>query len=350
MDMIKVLVVDDSSFMRKVISQMLEENKEIEVIGTAKDGNEALKKLRELKPDVITLDVEMPRLNGLQTLGYIMSEAPTPVIMVSAYTPKGAEITLQALEYGAVDFVCKPSGEISIDIKKIQGELLDKIKTAKMVDPSKLVFITPANIEKKKYEKKHEIEQDIMVVIAASTGGPKALSDIVPRIPRDIPASFLIVQHMSPGFTKTLADRLNDQSIITVKEAAQDDVIKTGMAYLAPGNYHMEIKENGNNMYSIDLNQKPFRSGVRPSADMTFFSVAENFKGRIIGVVLTGMGKDGAAGLEKVKEKNGIIIAQDKETSVIYGMPKAAVDKGIVDVVVSVDKVTEAIIDAIEKR
>jgi len=350
MDKIKVIVVDDSSFMRKVISQMLEESREIEVIGTAKDGNEALKKLRELKPDVVTLDVEMPRLNGLQTLGYIMSEAPTPVIMVSAYTPKGAEITFQALEYGAFDFVCKPSGSISIDIKKIQSELVDKIKAAKMVDPSKLVFITPANIEKAKYEKKQEIEEDIMVVIAASTGGPKALSDIVPRIPRDIPASFLIVQHMSPGFTKTLADRLNDQSIIIVKEAAQDDVIKTGTAYLAPGNYHMEIKENGNKEYCIDLNQKPFRSGVRPSADMTFFSVAENFKGRMIGVILTGMGKDGAAGLEKIKEKNGIIIAQDKETSVIYGMPKAAVDKGIVDVVVPVDKVTEAIIDAIEKR
>jgi len=350
MDKIRVLVVDDSSFMRKVISQMLEESKEIEVIDTAKDGNEALKKIKENKPDVITLDVEMPRLNGLQTLGYIMNEMPLPVIMVSAYTPKGAEITIQALQYGAVDFVCKPSGEISIDIKKIQDELVEKIKAAKNVDLSKLVFITPENIDSAKAERKYEVDQDTIVVVAASTGGPKALGDVVPRIPRNIPASILIVQHMSPGFTKTLAERLNDQSIIVVKEAVQGEELKKGTAYIAPGNFHMEIKPGDNGSYLIDLNQKPYRSGVRPSADYTFFSVAENFKGRIIGVVLTGMGKDGSAGLEKVKEKKGIIIAQDKETSVIFGMPKAAIDKGIVDKIVPLDKVAEAIIEAIEKK
>ncbi len=355
MGKIRVLVVDDSAFMRKVIPQMLQEDDEIEVVATARDGNEAFKLAAEIKPDVITLDIEMPKMDGLTTLGYIMSEYPVPVIMLSAYTPKGAETTLKALEYGAVDFVCKPSGEISIDIKKVKDELIQKIKAASKTDISKLTFIS-------KEERKHlesgaesfstDYHADIaakdfdIVVIATSTGGPRALADFVPSIPRNIPAAILIVQHMSEGFTRTLAERLNAMSFIKIKEAENGEIIKPGVAYVAPGNHHMELENKGQD-YIIKINQKPTRLGVRPSADITMASVAENFKGRMIGIILTGMGRDGSEGAARMKEKKGVILTQDKESCVIYGMPKAAVDKGLSDAVVPLDKMKDALMDRI---
>ena len=349
MGKIKVLVVDDSAFMRKIIPEMLHEDKEIEVVGVAKDGNEALKKALELKPDVITMDVEMPQLGGLETLGYIMSEIPTPVIMLSAYTPHGAEITLQALEYGAVDFVCKPSGEISIDIKKVQKELLEKIKAAKNIDLTKMNFILPdALTAVVKSEEKKELKGDILVIIAASTGGPRALVDVIPKIPRGLPAIFLVIQHMSSGFTKTLAERINTQSKVEVKEAEHGEILKAGRVYFAPGNFHMEVIKTGED-YFVDLNQKPVRLGVRPSADMAMFSAAKAFDGKMIGVILTGMGRDGTAGAEKLKEKKAFIISQDKETSVIYGMPKAVAEKGIVDKVAPITSITDEIVSQINK-
>lgn len=343
MEKIKVLVVDDSAFMRKIIHQMLEESKEIEVIGTAKDGKEALKFTIQNSPDVITLDIEMPGMNGLQTLKYIMEEKPTPVIMLSAYTKKGAEETMQALEYGAFDFVCKPSGEISPDIKSVQNELVEKIKLAKSVDIKKLKFFETEKIKIADKEKKTNLKTEVIVIIAASTGGPKVLSEIIPKLPRNLNASFLIVQHMAAGFTTSLANRLDQQSLIDVKEAEQGDIIEPGKAYLAPGDFHMEISRE-NEKYKIELNQKPQRLGVRPCADITIFSVVKNFDGKVICVILTGMGKDGTAGAEKIKEKNGIILAQDKETSIIFGMPKTAIDKGVVDKVLPVDKIADEIV------
>ena len=343
MKKIRVLVVDDSAFMRKVIPEMIQEDGEIEVIDTAKDGREALKKTLELKPDVVTLDVEMPEMDGLEAVAHIMSQKPTPIVMLSAHTKRGADITIKSLEYGAVDFVCKPSGSISLDIKKVQQELIEKIKAAKTVDASALTVINPEDAEPVAKEKAAEgLENKVMVVIASSTGGPRALSEIIPKISRFLPASFLVVQHMSPGFTKSLADRLNRQSLITVKEAEDGDEIKAGNVYLAPGNYHMEVVNRAGD-YAISLNQKPARHGVRPCADLTMFSAAKVFDGKIIGVILTGMGKDGAAGAEKIKEKKGTIIAQDKGSCVIYGMPKIAVDKGIVDSVVSINVMSNTI-------
>ncbi len=344
----RVLVVDDSAFMRKIIPDMLNEDPDIEVIATAKDGKDAFKKTMELNPDVITLDVEMPGLDGLHTLGYIMSEKPTPVIMLSAYTPKGADITIKALQYGAVDFVCKPSGEISLDIKKIQSELTEKIKAAKNIDLSKVAFILPEDAGIKQQEKEIQQNNDIMVIIATSTGGPRALTEVIPRIPRNLPASYLIIQHMSEGFTKTLADRLNSVSLIHVKEAVHGEVIKAGTGYVAPGNYHMEICKTGTD-YRIELNQKPTRLGVRPSADMTFFSAAKIFEGKLLGVVLTGMGKDGTAGVEKIREKNAKIIVQNKETSVIYGMPKSVVDRGLADSVLPINQIADTIAEEINR-
>jgi two-component system chemotaxis response regulator CheB len=343
---IRVLVVDDSAFMRKIIPDMLNEDPDIEVIATAKDGRDAFKKTMELSPDVITLDVEMPEMDGLHTLGYIMSEKPTPVIMLSAYTPKGADITIKALQYGAVDFVCKPSGEISLDIKKIQKELVEKIKAAKSIDLNKVTFTLPEDVEVKHPEKEIQQKNEIMVIIATSTGGPRALTEVVPKIPRNLPASYLIIQHMSEGFTKSLADRLNSLSLIHVKEAVHGEIIKAGTAYVAPGNYHMEILKSGAE-YRVELNQEPTRLGVRPCADMTLFSAAKVFEGSLIGVILTGMGRDGTAGVEKIKEKKARIIVQDKDTSVIYGMPKSVVDKGYADKVLPINEIADFITEEI---
>ncbi len=349
MDPIKVLVVDDSSFMRKIIPQILEEDKEIKVIDTARDGLEAIKKLEQLKPDVITLDVEMPGMDGLETLNKIMKEYPTPVIMLSAYTPKGAEITLKALEYGAVDFVRKPSGEISLDIKKVQKELIEKIKIAKTIDLSKLKFISKKQISiDKSCNLKTETIKAI-VIIAASTGGPRALNEILSKLEKkNFPVSYLVVQHMSCGFTATLASRLNLISLLNVKEAEDKEEIRPETIYIAPGNFHMEI-ENINNRIYIALNQKPTLHGVRPAADYTMTSVANNFKYNMISVILTGMGKDGAAGAEKIKEKGGKVIAQDKNTCVIFGMPRVAIEKGIVDIVSPLQEIPDIINTEIEK-
>lgn len=346
---IRVLVVDDSSFMRKIIPQILEEDKEIKVIDTARDGLEAIKKIEQLKPDVVTLDVEMPGINGLETLKKIMNYSPTPVIMLSAYTPGGAEITLKALEYGAIDFVRKPSGEISLDIKKIQKELIEKIRVAKTIDVSKIKFISKTDVlVDKSLSLKNETIK-VLVVIAASTGGPRALYEILLRMEKkNFPVSYLVIQHMSSGFTKTLATRLNSISLFTVKEAEDGEEIRAGTIYVAPGNFHMEI-ENINTQIHVALNQKPSIHGVRPAADCTMTSVAENFNGGIISVILTGMGKDGATGSEKIKEKGGLVIAQDKETSVIFGMPKVAIEKGVVDIIAPLDKIPEIINSEIEK-
>lgn len=339
---IRVLVVDDSAFMRKAIPQILEEDLEIEVVGTAKDGREAVKKVAEILPDVVTLDVEMPEMDGLATLGYIMSESPRPVIMLSAHTPNGAQTTLQALEYGAVDFVCKPSGEISIDIKKVQAELVEKIKAARNIDMTKMTFMAPGRSEKRKTSEKKDKTPGILVIIAASTGGPRALTEVVPKLERGQPASFLIVQHMSEGFTKPLADRLNSQSEVSIREATDGELIKSGCAYLARGNYHMEVIASGDG-YHISYNQRATRHGVRPCADITMESAAKNFNGKVVGVVLTGMGRDGAAGAVKIRENGGIVLVQDKESSVIYGMPKAVIESGAYDEIAALESVADRI-------
>lgn len=348
MSPIKVLVVDDSLFMRKIIPQILEEDKEIQVIDTARGGLEAIKKIVQLKPDVITLDVEMPGMDGLETLNKIMKSYPTPVIMLSAYTPKGAEITLKALEYGAIDFVSKPSGEISLDIKKVQRELIEKVKVAKTIDLSKLKIIPPKEISvDKSFSFKTETIK-ALVIIAASTGGPNALHEIFPKLEKkNLPISYLVVQHMSSGFTTMLASRLNSISMLNVKEAEDREEIKSEIIYLAPGNFHMEIENVGNKML-ISLNQKPTIHGVRPAADYTMASVANNFNGYIISVILTGMGKDGASGAEKIKEKGGFVIAQNKETSVIFGMPKVAIERGVVDVIAPLQKIPQIINSQVE--
>lgn len=345
---IRVLVVDDSALMRLSISDILNSDKGIEVVATARDGEEGIKKITELKPDVVTLDIEMPRLDGLNALGYIMSEIPTPVVMVSAYTQRGAEATLRALEYGAVDFVPKPSGTISRNIETIGNELIAKVKVAAAVDLDNLEFIRPKKTSENyiKPKPKKNVPGVKVIAIGASTGGPRALGEILPQLDSDIPAGLLIVQHMPTGFTKSFAARLDKESKVGVKEAEVGDRIEQGMVLIAPGDYHMTVRREttGNGTTGVvSLNQDPPVFGLRPTVDVMMLSVAEVYDDKTVGVILTGMGSDGAKGMKAIKENKGKTIAQGKDTCVVYGMPKAAIEKGIVDKVVPLNKIAEQI-------
>jgi two-component system chemotaxis response regulator CheB len=329
--LIDVLVVDDSAFMRKVLTDILNEDPAINVIETASNGNEAIEKTALLRPDVITMDVEMPGINGIKTVRRIMKDYPTPIIMVSAYTKEGAEKTIKALEAGAIDFVEKPGGTISLKIREVKQDILKKVKIAKK-----------ANIPYTKKEagliKKpiHKLKMKTLIIIAASTGGPQAIYLLLSQLPRNFPSSIIVVQHMPKGFTGAFAKRLNQNCKIKVREAKDGDILKDGEVLIAPGDFHLEL----NNSNEIKLNKKPPFHGIRPSADITMNSASDAFDGNIIGVVLSGMGKDGAIGVRKIKRKGGIIIAQDRETSVVHGMPKAALETGFVDHILPLSKIT----------
>lgn len=345
---IKILVVDDSALMRLMISEILNSENGFEVVATAKDGEDAIIKVTELKPDVVTMDIEMPRLDGLQALGYIMSEIPTPVIMLSAYTQKRADATISALEYGAVDFVDKPSGPISGDIALIKKELIAKVKTAANVDCSKLKFILPKKISGKHLKAKpgKKLPGTRIITIGSSTGGPHTLRQILPQLKSHIPAGILIVQHMPGGFTGTFAARLNNESYLNVKEAEAGDIIELGKVLIAPGGYHMTVKREISGRGAtgvISLNRDPPVYGLRPTVDAMMISAAEVYGDRTIGVILTGMGNDGTKGMKSIKDKGGRTIAQDKDTCIVYGMPKSAVKAGFVDKVLPLGRIAAEI-------
>ncbi|MDK2834171.1 MAG: two-component system, chemotaxis family, protein-glutamate methylesterase/glutaminase [Methanolobus sp.] len=358
---INVLVVDDSALMRKVISDILSEDAEIKVVGTARNGLDAVEKVERLKPDVVTLDVEMPTLDGLHALGYIMSECPTPVVMLTAVDPKSAERTLNAFEYGAVDFIQKPSGNISLNIMDIANDIRLKVKIASRVDLKKLGFMeehvnSRESAEKKQHippakasedtRKKHFSNQKILA-IASSTGGPRALEQVIPKLPGNLKVPVVVVQHMPAGFTASLAQRLDMQSQLKVCEAKDGDVLEPGIVYIAPGNYHMEIVQkniNGRTSEVVSLNQNPREQGVRPCANILFKSLVPLYGQNILAVILTGMGADGADGAEEIKKAGGGVIAEDEKSCVVYGMPKAVVQRGLSDSVVTLEKVSEEIV------
>ena len=355
----RVLVVDDSALMRRVICNLLEEDPDLQVVGTAVDGYDAIHKIGELSPDVVTLDLEMPRLDGLQTLGYLMSERPIPCIMLSAYTVSGAEATLKALEYGAADFVQKPSGAISLNLDRVREELIEKVKIARYIDLKRLPFrdgVTPvlqapsgaqaaaAAPAATKAAGAGVIKN--LVAVGCSTGGPRALAELVPGLPKGLKAPVLIVQHMSAGFTKSLAERLDKDSEIHVKEAEEGEILQPGTCYLAPGDWHMEVERKGFGGL-IRLNQRPPILGVRPSVDQLFLSVAEAFGDKAVGVLLTGMGRDGTKGMKAMKLKKSRTLAQDEASSVVYGMPRSAFNAGIVDRVVALKDMAGAIVESL---
>lgn len=480
---LKVLVVDDSAFMRKMISDILGQDRQITVVGTAKNGLEAIKKTEKFHPDVITMDVEMPEMNGIDAVRHIMKHNPTPIIMVSALTSQGAKTTLDSLQAGAIDFVCKPSGSISIDINKIESDLVSKVKSSAganvqyywktkqhrylshptssidvfLVDDSPFFLnkisqiinsqndinvIGTAHNGEEAIKKLQEVRPDVvlmdinmphvngvtatqkimqkkplpiivvsgvadhnmasiknaldagaidfipkpygqtsihtmrdlliekvrtasknrgktvnnkqsqlrqrslvknLLVIGSSTGGPQTLAQLIPSIPVDINAGILIIQHMPPVFTKSLADRLNSLSKIEVREAKEGDEIKNGVAFIAPGNYHLTIEEintESKQKQVISLNKKPKIHGVRPAVDVTFSAAANVFQEHLIAILLTGMGRDGAQSMGMIKAKGGKTIAQDEKTSIIFGMPKAAIELGVVDKVLPLHQIT----------
>jgi len=335
---IRVLIVDDSAFMRYTIKRHLDADPDITVVGSAKDGVEALEKIPILKPDVITLDVEMPRLDGLSTLKRLMKDSPTPVIMLSSLTAKGAQTTIKALLLGAVDFVEKPSG--SAETRAVMKVLLGKVKTAAGIHMAKMQKPSPPPVAAQHHAALRPFSiGDPLVVIGSSTGGPKALQEVIPRLPADLPAAVVIVQHMPAGFTKSLAQRLNDLSSLTVQEAVDGDRLAKGLVLLAPGDYHMEITSNKR----IKLTQSPRRNHVRPAVDITMETAADHFNASVLGVVLTGMGSDGTDGARRIKARGGHIIAEDEKTSVVYGMPRSVVEAGVADEIVPLTEIAPAI-------
>jgi len=325
---------------------MLNPDPDIKVIDTAKNGKDALEKLEKLKPDVITLDLVMPGLTGLETLKIIMSEYPTPVVMLSAYTAKGAAITIRCLDSGAVGFVLKPSGVVSVDIEKVKDELIEEIKKASKVNVKKIKSIlTRKRI--KQFLEPYVVVKEKVVIIGASTGGPSALELVLSELPFNFPAGILVVQHMPAKFTKSFAERLDRESELSVKQAEDGDVIEPGKAYVAPGDFHMRVKKKkikGKVRAVISLNKNPLIHGLRPSIDVTMKSVAEVYGKNAVGVLLTGMGEDGVEGMDAIKAKRGKTIAQDEATSLIYGMPKKVVENGDADHVLPVFKISQEII------
>lgn len=333
----RVLVVDDSSFMRKFINDILTSNRQLEVIGTAVNGREAVQKTIELKPDVITLDIEMPEMDGLEALRLIMRDCPTPVVMLSNQTRVGAEATVRALELGAVDFVAKPSGNISLDLDKIQDELILKVKVAarvyhRVVRYNELLTADRLMPEVPQIPAGQRPALQKLVAIGTSTGGPKALQTVLPRLPGNIPAGIVIVQHMPKGFTGSLAQRLDEISQVRVKEAEEGEEITAGTAYLAPGDRHLVLKRAGDRIV-VSLHDTEPVSGHRPSVDVMMNSTVECGL-PVIGALLTGMGSDGVRGLARIKEKNGVTIAEDQSTCVVWGMPRAAMESNVADRIV----------------
>jgi two-component system, chemotaxis family, protein-glutamate methylesterase/glutaminase len=339
---VRVLVVDDSALMRKLIPQMLEADPSIEVVGTAMDGNFCLKKIEELKPHVVTLDLQMPGMNGIDTLKEIMRRHPLPVIVVSSHSIDGASITFKALGLGAFDFVTKPQ-DATAHMADTARELIAKIKAAgdcKVVRPGSLMGI-PVRPEKI-IAGKFAPTPTKTVAIGISTGGPQALEYLLAQLPPDFPGTILIVQHMPSGFTEMFAKRLDDLSALRVKEAQSGDVLQAGRALVCPGSRHMTVKRLPMGDVVV-LNDEAPVNGHRPSVDVLFNSVAQEFGPQSVAVLMTGMGDDGAQGLGAVKKAGGMTIAQNEESCVVFGMPKAAIDRGYATRVVGLDTLSSTL-------
>ncbi len=346
--MIKVLIVDDSAFMRNTLSSMISADPEIKVIGFARDGIEAVEKTALLKPDIVTLDVEMPRMDGIEALKLIMEKNPVPVLMVSSLTTEGAKVTLDALDIGAVDFIPKNLSDLSINIVKIKEILIDKIKK---IGRKGLVRNISRNLSKPlrmpentQYTPHRRVN---IVAIGSSTGGPKALQIILTRIPKDFPVPILIAQHMPPTFTGPFAERLNQLSELTVKEAEEGEPISRGTVYIAPGRGHMSIVRKKITETSIAVSENRGEYIYRPSIDFLMLSIVENFSGHVLGVILTGLGNDGEKGMKEIKNKGGRTIAESEKTCVVYGMPRAIIEAGVADKIVPLDEIAGEIINSV---
>ena len=356
-----VLVVDDSAFMRRLISQIIEESGDFRVAATARNGVDALQKVHALNPDLVTMDVDMPELDGIQALGYIMSEAPRPVVMLSAATTlSGHDATLRALELGAVDFVRKPSGPISLDLARISDRLLAALRAAAVANVGGVRMLAVSRLPQRGTPARSMAAvpppdagstraaptagaATRVVTIASSTGGPRALAEVIPNLPRGLGAAVLVVQHMPAGFTKSLAQRLHAMSKLPVAEAEEGEPVLANRVYLAPGGMHMTITGDVGDA-TIALDQSPPVWGVRPTADPLFRSIARRFRAASVAVVLTGMGRDGAEGVRAIREAGGRAVLQDRATSTIFGMPNAALQLAGADRVAALGEIAPAIV------
>lgn len=345
---IKVVVVDDSAFMRKAISTMLKKDPEIDVVGTARNGQEGLDLVRKYNPDVVTMDIEMPVMDGLTALRHIMMEMPRPVIMVSSLTTEGAEATLKAMEFGAVDFIPKQLSKVSLDIVKIENELQSKVRAVarKKARTSRLISLQRPRRKQSVVREappaaRGKLVRDI-VAIGVSTGGPPAVQKILSEFADDFPGAILIAQHMPAAFTGPFAKRLNDSTRLNVKEAEDGDVLKPGFVYIAPGGRHLTINQKVSRI-DVVVSTEPAESLYKPSANVLFSSVAKGVGRRAVGVLLTGMGNDGLLGAREMKGHGALILAQSEDTCVVYGMPKAVVDEGLADQVVDLESMAGVI-------
>ncbi|SMF42038.1 protein-glutamate methylesterase/protein-glutamine glutaminase [Desulfovibrio gilichinskyi] len=345
--MINVVVIDDSAFMRKAISTMLEKDPGIKVVATARDGEEGLAVIRKFNPDVITLDIEMPKMDGLTALRHIMMEMPKPVIMVSSLTTEGAESTLKALDLGAVDFIPKQLSKVSLDIVKIETDLISKVKSVAMRRMRPVPRLRSAAVAAKRPVTPRvnigRPKRDV-VMIGVSTGGPPAVQKILSSLPKDFPAGIVIAQHMPKAFTGPFANRLNSISQLTVKEAETGDRLVPGSVFVAPGGSHLVIDQRFSRI-ELTVTAEPKEALYKPSANVLATSVANAVGRRALGVILTGMGNDGRDGIRDLKSKGGRAIAQSDSSCVVYGMPKAIVDDGLADEIVDIDDMAEAILN-----
>jgi two-component system chemotaxis response regulator CheB len=342
---IRVLIVDDSAYMRVVLKDMLESDAGISVVGSAKDGVEAIEKVKTLVPDVVLLDIQMPKMDGIATLQRIMKESPARTIMLSAMDKVDDQLPLRALEMGAVDFISKPSGPVSIDIVHFTGKIVEIVKIAaeakmdvlrRTREPLQTKKVLSIN---KKAFKGHKV-----VAIGASTGGPRALEIIFAALPHDLPASFIIVQHLPAEFSASFARRLDAAKGPRVVVACEGDRVERGVAYLAPGNRHIQLGWKGAASLVIRLDDSKPVNFVRPSVDVLFRSAAESLRENLMAVILTGMGVDGTGGAMVVKASGGRVVAQDEHSSVAYAMPKSAIDAGLVDQILPLEKIAEEIV------
>ncbi len=336
----KVLVVDDSPFIRRILSDWVSSEPDFELVGVGTNGKDAIKMAQELKPDVITLDVEMPICNGLEALEQIMVSSPTRVLMVSSITTQGATATMKALELGAYDFVTKPQGSSSLKVLEAKTEVLSKLRAAKLTRLHSASFKRPpaSPLTLKKSDK--------IVVIASSTGGPKALNTLFQTLPKGFPAPILIVQHMPQGFTDSFARRLDGVGTVPCQEAKDGERVVPGLALVAPGGLHMTVTTRG----TVAMNDGPNLHGTKPAADHLFKTAVEAYGKRVIGLVLTGMGRDGAEGAKMILEAGGSVFGEAEETCAIYGMPKAAKQAGGITQEFPIHELAGALVNALEGR
>lgn len=345
--MITVLVVDDSAFMRKALSMMLERDPDVRVVDTARDGQQAIDKVRALDPDVVTMDVEMPRMDGLTALRHIMDEMPRPVLMISSLTREGAAATVEAMEAGAVGFIPKQRSRVSLKITEIEQELIKRIKSAARSNLRAFRQTgRPSSAPRKRTPSRLSFRQARLIAIGVSTGGPFALQHVIPALPADLPVPVAVVQHMPPHFTRSLAERLDAKSALQVSEAENGMPVEPGRVIIAAGGRHLVFRSGARSVI-VQTPEKPTDTLHRPSVDVMFASASERYGGRVLGLVMTGMGKDGLEGARTIKESGGRIIAQDEATSVVYGMPRAVAEANLTDCILPMDELAQALTKAV---